>query len=50
MGKFRLISTELLPFNKCKKLDSVLYLAHFFSRLSSHVVYELIFSRSSLGL
>ena len=49
MGKFRQISTELLPFicieNTFRSLSP-----SFFGRLSSNFVYELIFSRSGLGL
>ena len=49
MGKFRKISTELLPFILVENWfpSSILLI---FSQLSSNLVYELIFGRSGLGL
>ena len=49
MGKFRQISTQLLPFIRVEK--GFRALSHsFFGHLSSNFAYELIFRRSGLGL
>ena len=49
MGKFRRISTELLPFIRVENWFSC-SISLIFGRLSSNFVYELIFIRSGLGL
>ena len=49
MGKFRQISIELLPFI-CVENWVPCSISLIFCRLSSNFVYELIFSRSGLGL
>ena len=49
MGKFRQISTELLPFIRAENWFPC-SISRIFGRLSSNFVYELIFKRSDLGL